>query len=92
MIVLNVTFHVKPGMRDAYYEELKPFGEYFRKEKGNHCYSYFASCEDPDVLFLLEKWEDRDALRAHSHTEVFASLAPINEKYTTDIQLKRYEE
>ena len=91
MIILNVVYHAKKGMRGALYEALTPKAEIFRREPGNLCYSYFAACEDEDALLLLEKWESEEALTAHGQTDVFASLGAIKDAYVERMELNKFE-
>lgn len=90
MIVLNVTYTCKPGKRRAFYEELIPKAEYFRKEKGCVQYAYFEALEDENRLLLVEKWEDETALGAHASTEIFKSLGAVKEGFVEDTKLEKF--
>ena len=79
MIVVNVIYHCAPGEREGFINDIKKerIGEISRAEAGNHAYNYFCSVEDPDAVFLLEKWEDQEVLDAHCAAEHFKKLAGI---------------
>lgn len=69
MIIVEVYYRAKPGMRDKIIELAKPNVDGSRKEKGNISYTHYASIENDQDMFVFERWENPDALRAHSKTE-----------------------
>lgn len=90
MLVLNVTYKVKDGLREEYYNAIAPLAKYFNTENGCICYKYYNSCEDKNELFLLEKWESKEAQLAHTETEQFASLQALKDKYVIYTVVERY--
>ena len=64
MIVLNVTYLCKPGMRDEFLERIiaEGIGETSRNEAGNIKYDYYLPVDGGDELLLVEKWRDADAI------------------------------
>ena len=92
MIVINVTYQMKPGMREHFVGEMASSGTLtsIRGEKGCGCYEYFASMSDPDKLFLLENWEDEEALTAHQSSPGMAVLRALKDKYVMHTDIKRY--
>ncbi|WP_186564860.1 putative quinol monooxygenase [Lawsonibacter celer] len=91
-IVLNVTYHMKPGMREKFVELVREQGVLagVRAERGCLQYEYFAALEDPDKLFLLECWEDEACLDAHAHSENMERLKQLKEQCALDTQIRRY--
>ena len=55
MLTWNVTYHCKPGKRDAFYQAITELGvrANSRSEDGNVKYDYFFDAQDPDVLLLV---------------------------------------
>ena len=55
MLTWNVTYHCKPGQRDAFYKALCDLGirENSIHEEGNLKYDYFFDAQDPDALLLV---------------------------------------
>jgi len=47
-----------------------------RKEKGVISYELVRGIEDPELLSMMERWEDMDSLRAHMQTEHFKEYVP----------------
>ena len=92
MIMLNVFYRAKPGMREKFVGEVDSSGTLasIRGEKGCGGYEYFASLEDPDRLFLLEQWADEEALTVHQSSPGMAALRTIKEKYVADTEIRRY--
>jgi len=60
MIVLNVTYKCKPGMREAFLDAIKAEGldAASRSEEGNSKYDFYFAADNPDELFLVEYWRD----------------------------------
>ena len=92
MIVLNVTYKCKPGMREAFLEAIQSEGidEASRKEPGNLKYGYFLPLDGGDLL-LVEHWRDADALQAHAETPHYARLKELKSAYVTETVVERFE-
>ncbi len=56
MLTWNVTYHCRPGQREAFYQALCDLGVRANslKEEGNLKYDYFFAAEAPDDLLLVE--------------------------------------
>ena len=92
MIVLNVFYRTRPGMREQFVEEVTARGllASIRGEKGCGGYEYFAALEDPDRLFLLEQWADEAALAAHQASANMAALRAVKDRYVLTTDIRRY--
>lgn len=64
---LNVTYKTKPGMRQAFLDDLAAAGlrEAVLAEAGCLQYDYYLSAADPDQVLLVERWESREAQQLH---------------------------
>ena len=93
MIVLNVTYKCKPGMREAFLEKIREEGldAKSRGEVGNSKYDYYFAADDGDELLLVEKWQDADALAKHGKEPHFARLGEIKEEYVAETVIEKYE-
>ncbi|MBE6036300.1 MAG: antibiotic biosynthesis monooxygenase [Clostridiales bacterium] len=93
MILLQVTYSLLPGKRDAFYEALNRIGvgEGSRAEAGNLQYEYFFSAEDPDKLMLIERWESQEALDLHKEMPHFKALQPLKAEFLKDTEIKRFD-
>lgn len=93
MIVLNVTYRCKPGMRDAFLERIMAEGIDIacRAEPGNLKYDYYYPTDDGDELLLVEKWRDAGALKTHSEMPHLIRLAAIKPTYVTETIVERFE-
>ena len=93
MILLNVTYTCKPGMREEFLEAVASEGIDLasRAEEGNAKYDYYRSVECEDELFLVEKWEDANALALHYIQPHFLRLGELKEEFVADTAIEKYE-
>ena len=93
MIVLNVTYKCKPGMREAFLKNIKEEGldAKSRAEAGNIKYDYYYPAEEKDELLLVEKWKDADAVADHGVQPHFLRLGEIKSLYVDETIIERYE-
>jgi quinol monooxygenase YgiN len=91
-IVLNVTYTVKDGKREEFYQSAADaeIPEKSRLEEGNIRYDYFYPVDSPNQLLLIEVWKDRDSLNNHKETEHFNKLQAIKETYVTDVKFEEF--
>ena len=93
MLVFNVTFKCRPGMRDAFLEQIMSAGiiDGARGEAGNLRYDYSVPVDHADELFLVEKYRDADAVAEHVRQTHTAKLVELKERYVSDMVLEQYE-
>ena len=92
MLVFHVTFHCRPGMREAFLEKLTAEGivAACRGEAGNLGYSYYFSAENDCDLLLIEKWRDADALARHGKQPHYARLGELKAEFVNDTTIEKY--
>ena len=93
MLVFNVTFRCKAGMRALFLEKLKAEGvdAASRAEAGNLQYDYFLADGNDTDLLLIEKYRDDDAVLAHTRQPHVARMVALKEEYVDELILERYE-
>ena len=93
MIVLNVTYKCKENMREAFLETISKEGidVASRAEAGNIKYDYYLPTENDNEVFLLEKWQDAEAVKVHSGQAHFKRLGELKATYVEDTVIERYE-
>ena len=93
MIILNVTYRCKPGMREAFLERILVEGvdEASRAEAGNLKYDYYLPFDDNGELLLIEHRRDEEALAAHGKTAHYAALKELKPQYVTETVIERFE-
>ena len=91
MIVLNVKYTTRPGMRQAFYDILKKegIGEASRAEDGCILYDYAFDPDDPDLLRLFEVWEDAEKQIIHTSTPHFSRLGELKAEYVENVSLEQ---
>lgn len=93
MIVLNVTYKCRPGMREEFLETILREGidEASRAEAGNLKYDYYLPFDDNGDLLLVEKWRDADALKAHAETPHYAKLRELKPAFVIETAVERFD-
>jgi (4S)-4-hydroxy-5-phosphonooxypentane-2,3-dione isomerase len=77
MIVLVVTYRIRPGTEELAKEYIRKMQLNTRKEPGCRLYVGHQSLEDPRQFCLYEQYDDQAALDAHRAASYFA-------EYVTD--------
>ena len=91
MLILHVTYTLKPDMAHRFVEELEQGPALkVRAEEGNICYDYFFSSSDNNKVLLVEKWRDESALAAHMAMPHMADVKAIKEKYAESTAIEKY--
>ena len=93
MIVLNVTYKCKDGMRDEFLEAIMTEGidVACRAEDGNFKYDYYMSTQDDNEMLLVEHWRDADALAVHQSQAHFKRLGEIKNEYVDETIIRKYQ-
>ena len=93
MIVLNVTYQCKPGMRDAFLGKIISEGidAASRCEAGNCKYDYYLPAGGREELLLVEKWRDAGSLAEHGKQPHYARLKKLKSEYVDNTVIERFE-
>ena len=92
-IVIHVTYTCLPGKAQELVRALKDSGaqQAVRAEPGCLQYDYSISCEAPDTVILLEKWQDQAAHEFHMRQAHMQTIAACKEGRVADMRMERYE-
>ena len=93
MLTWNVTYHCRPGQREAFYQALCDLGIRANslKEEGNLKYDYFFAAEAPDDLLLVESWTTPALQQAHCQTEIFAKLQALKAQFCENVEIDKFD-
>lgn len=100
MIHVIATIELNPGTRDRFLAEFRQLVPQVRAENG--CLEYGAAVDvasgspaqiplRPDVVTVVEKWSDLDALRAHSVAPHMAAYRPRVKEFVVRTTLQVLE-
>ena len=91
-IALNVYYKGKNGAAKMFMEEMEKsgFADKIRNKAGNECYEYFMSIRDKEMILLVERWEDGDALHFHHNSDDMIKVAELKDKYDLQVKVERY--
>ena len=90
MIYVVATSQVKPDQRDAFIKGAKECIAATRQEKGCLSYESHTSINDPNLFVVVERWETRDDLTAHSkapHMKVWREYSSQMKTAPTAIEI-----
>ena len=92
MIVLNVVYKCRPGLREEFLQTIKAEGidAASRAEEGNIKYDYYLPVDCGDELLLVEKWRDADALAKHMEEPHFKRLGQIKEGFGIETVIEKF--
>ena len=79
MIVLHITYHCKPGMRERFLQSDCSGRTGSRLACGRRKSPVFllSSVDSNDDLLLIEKWRDADAVAIHSRQPHFTRIGEL---------------
>ena len=77
MLLIQVTYTMRPGQRDAFVRKIRESGilDAIRGEEGCLGYSYYLPEEEDGTLLLIEKWTGAPAQKAHLETPHMKQMA-----------------
>ena len=92
MITINITYTGEGQNAKLFMEEMIGSGvvDSIRKEPGNIRYDYYIPVEDPESIFLIDSWENQDALDVHHASPMMKTIAELREKYDLHMKVERY--
>lgn len=92
MLTWNVTYHCKPGQREAFHQAITDLGVRRNsiQEEGNLKYDYFFDAQDPDALLLVESWTEPALQEAHCQTEIFAKLQALKAQFCDSVTIDKF--
>jgi len=91
MILVDGRVKLAPGEIDRLHDAASEMARTTRNEPGCLDYAFAADLTDPDVLRVIERWEDESALAAHlasPHMAAFNAL--LAGARIEDISVKAY--
>lgn len=89
MLLIQVTYTMRPGQRDAFVRKIRESGilDAIRGEEGCLGYSYYLPEEEDGTLLLVEKWTGAPDQKAHLETPHMKQMAAFKPEYVADTKL-----
>lgn len=89
MLLIQVTYTMRPGQREAFVRKIRETGilDAIRGEEGCLGYSYYLPEEEDGTLLLIEKWTGAPAQKAHLETPHMKQMAAFKPEYVADTKL-----
>lgn len=92
MIIVLCSAEIAPEKRDAFVEAANAGGALSGtlQETGNISYDLVCSATEPGKMFMIERWEDGAALKAHSAGANLAAFGKLCAEYGVKTDIKLY--
>ena len=86
MMLFQVTYTSRPGLRDAFLHMMRESGilDQIRREEGCLDYRYYLPEEEDGTLLLVERWTGPEAQKAHMATSHMARLGQVKAQYVAE--------
>ena len=93
-ITVNLYYTGNNGNARKFAEEMMATGvvDAIRAVAGNERYEYFYSLDDPEIVLLIDKWRDQEALDSHHKSEMMQTIAALRKKYNLRLKVERFME
>lgn len=92
MIVMHAAMPIDPDSREQALDLMRDLAEQSRAEDGVVDYRVVTDVEDPNVVRVMEQYEDDDAVQAHMSSDHFESFqAEIAPHLAGEPELYRFE-
>jgi quinol monooxygenase YgiN len=91
-LVVNIYYKGENGSARRFAEEMISSGivDRVRKEEGNEKYDYFFPMDDNDIVLLIDKWKDQEALDVHHKSKMMEEISVLREKYHLKMRVEKY--
>jgi len=91
MIVCCVTYYIKQGKREEFYQKVLDAGICEKSAAEGLWYEYFFPADGSDRILIYEGWKNQAQFDAHLASEHVRTLQDIKKDYLTDMKIDRYE-
>jgi quinol monooxygenase YgiN len=91
-ITINIYYTGKNGSARKFAEEMTSTGvvNAIRAEDGNIRYDYFYPMNDPEMVLLIDSWENQEAIDVHHASPMMEQITKLREKYDLTMKVERY--
>jgi quinol monooxygenase YgiN len=91
-ITINIYYTGKNGSARKFAEEMTSTGvvSAIRAEDGNIRYDYFYPMNDPEMVLLIDSWENQEAIDVHHASPMMEQITKLREKYDLSMKVERY--
>ncbi len=93
-LIVNIYYTGKNGSARKFAEEMVSSGivQRVRAEEGNERYEYFFPMDNPEVVMLVDRWKNEEALDLHHKSEMMKEIAYLRNKYNLSMKVEKFRE
>ncbi len=91
-MILHVMYTAKDGKRNNFIKEIEQSNvlDLIRKEDGCISYNYYLDAFDPNIILLVEEWENKEKQQFHLNQLHMKTLATIKDRYIENTTVKEF--
>ena len=91
-LLLLVTYHTKPGVREEFLKKALASGilDQVHAEDGCIRYDYYLDVQNPDQILLVEEWETEEKQQKHLQAPHMAQFKTLKEHYVLETTLEKH--
>lgn len=91
-ITVNIYYSGTNGAAQRFAKEMLSSGtvDAIRAEKGNLRYEYFLPLADPEIVLLIDSWENQEAIDHHHASPMMKKILELRQKYNLSMEVERF--
>ena len=89
-ITIHLYYYGQGAKNFAEEMEERGIASRIRATEGNLSYRYFEPLDDPNLILLIDQWEDQSALDRHHASQAIQEIMELREKYDLRMEVHRF--
>lgn len=91
-LTINIYYTGKDGSARKFAEEMVSNGvvDRVRSEEGNEKYEYFFPMNDSEIVLLIDRWKNQEALDIHHKSPMMKEIADLRDKYHLHMRVEQF--
>ncbi len=92
-ITINIYYKGENGNAKKFAHEMISSGivDRVRNEEGNLKYEYFLPFDDEEMVLLIDRWKNEEALDIHHKSEMMRQIADLRNKYNLSMKVEKFK-
>ncbi len=93
-LTVNIYYSGENGNARKFAEEMISSGtvEKIKSEEGNERYEYFFPMNNSEMVLLIDRWKNKEALDLHHKSPMMKKIVELRDKYKLHMRVEQYTE